>query len=101
MSIEEAAARIRGVLEDSGAVAEIGRAYLDGLSRWPTVGELVAQLLPPGASFQAVRSIEEAALRDSLNARRTADYREGRVVNCKGWLVTATEGRLAAIHVVT
>lgn len=100
-SLEEAAARFRGVIDDPSAAAEIGRAYLDGLSRWPTASELVGQLVPPGSSSAAVRSFEDAALRDSLGARRTADYREGRVVNCKGWLVSATEGRLAALLVVT
>jgi hypothetical protein len=95
-----AAARLRGLLDDPTAAAAIGRAYLDELSRWPTVDELVAQLVPPGSSPEARHSLDEGVLRASLQARRMADYREGRLVNCRGWLLSATEGRLAALHVV-
>lgn len=99
-AVTELSERLQGLLDDPRAAAGLGWAYLDGLSRWPTQEELVSHLLPQGSSVETARSSDARMLREGLKGLRRADYLGGRLVSYDGWLVSETEGRLAALFVV-
>lgn len=99
-AVTELSERLRAFLDDPQAASGLGWAYLNGLSRWPTPEQLVTDLLPPGSSVEAARSSHDTMLRDGLKSLRRADYLGGRLISYDGWLVSETEGRLAALFVV-
>ena len=99
-AVTELSERLRRLLDDPRAAAGLGWAYLDGVSRWPTKEELVADLLPQGSSIEVARASDATMLREGLRDLRRADYLGGRLISYDGWLVSKTEGRLAALFVV-
>lgn len=99
-AVEDVAVRLRGLLDDEAAAEALGHAYLAARSRWPSLEELVRDLVPVGSSVQASRQADAGELLAGVRDRRTSDYRAGRLTNYDGWLISDSEARLAALHVV-
>ena len=100
-SVVVLASRLRALLDDPAAAARLGRDYLDWVTRWPTVEELIEQLLPMSGTIESTSQSDPGVLLRGIAERRASDYREGRIVPCDGWLISETEGRLAALHIVS
>jgi hypothetical protein len=88
------AARARALLPGVGGVAVVGAAYLAArpqeadLERLARLLELPEELPSPEQS---------AALQRALAERHRADFRADRVFELRGWILSLTELRLAAI----
>jgi len=81
------AERLLAVLGDREAAARIGRARLAAA---PDEGDLdlVLRLLDVPEGVDAARVLE---------ARRRADFRDGRTVRVEGWVLSRTETRLCVL----
>jgi hypothetical protein len=90
-AVREAAGRLAAAVDDRKEWSDLGRAYLEGASDAPGLGELVALLedaLGPG---------EPADLLDRLAKRASRDFEEGRTVRVEGWILSESEVWLAAL----
>ncbi len=92
---DSAARRLMAAVHDRDSAAVLGRAYRTRFPEEPRGEALAAQIL---ASLPtALRAGEGDALRAALRARVRADFAAGYVVRLDDWIVSRTEGRLAAL----
>lgn len=79
------------------ALRSIGLAYLASLSERPAADQIAAEWFPTDAERR--RALTEVPLRlaERIRDRTLDDYRNDRVVNVRGWLLSETEARFAAL----
>jgi hypothetical protein len=91
------AARLAALFGHRESARSIGETYL-GTDVDRSVDRLVDEVaagLPDGRS--TIRLASAAELQSHLATRIRADFTEGRIVDCRGWILSATEARLYAI----
>jgi hypothetical protein len=90
------AARLRSLVPHSAAAAVLGAAYLEREPGEASTESLVTELVPARVRLGAALTSDERL--GALLARSIrADFAAGRTVVLRGWIVSATEGRLAAL----
>jgi hypothetical protein len=90
------AARLRALVPHGAAAAVLGAAYLEGTPSEAARQRLVAELVPARVRMGAAFYSDEQ-LGGLLDRRIRADFGAGRTVHLRGWVVSVTEGRLAAL----
>jgi hypothetical protein len=88
------------LLPHGRSAVAVGRAYLAARPQEADVERLASELelpadLPDLESQAGLATL--VALAGSLSSRHRADFREGRVVELEGWVLSETELRLAAL----
>jgi hypothetical protein len=93
------AARLRSLLPHDAAAVALGTAYLVQTPREASADRLVAALAagPRGA---ALARLGQRRLGAHLAKRIRSDFAAGRTVTVRGWIVSVTEARLAALVVI-
>jgi hypothetical protein len=97
----EAADRLVALVGADAGVAALGRAYLRARDDSPDTMLLVSELLPPDQSPAGITRASDAELRQVLELASTQDFAAERVEVIDGWLLSATETRLAGLVAVT
>lgn len=90
------ATRLRSLVPHGAAAAVLGIAYLRRTDAEPTTDALVAALLP-GQSRPIASRTSDQQLRAALGRRIRDDFATGRTLVLRGWVVSVTEARLAAL----
>jgi hypothetical protein len=89
------AARLRALVPHAAAAAVLGAAYLERVPSEASTDTLVAAILPDRSADRA-RTLGDG-LRDTVGQRVRDDFATGRTLVLRGWVVSVTEGRLAAL----
>lgn len=96
--VEPAANRLAMLLADPQAARRVGVEYLrlrPDEAAAPVLVDAIAAGLPGGRAAVATRSTRQ--LRALLAAATCADFKHDRTVVLEGWILSATEARLAAL----
>ncbi len=90
------AGRLRALLPHGAAAAALGTAYLAQVPSEASRDRLVAALIgsQPG---RAAYDLGQRRLAAHLDRRIRSDFAAGRTLSLHGWIVSVTEGRLAAL----
>lgn len=91
--------RLRALLPHDAAAVALGTAYLAQVPGEASAERLVAALTD-GPRGVPVARLEPRGLGAHLARRIRADFGAGRTVVVRGWIVSRTEARLAALAVV-
>lgn len=91
------AERLVRLPKERRALRSIGLAYLASLDQRPSAAQIAAEWFPTDAERR--RALAESPLRlaEHIRDRTLDDYRHERVVNVRGWLLSETEARFAAL----
>jgi hypothetical protein len=81
--------RLSAGIEEREHWGVVGKAYLDGLHKAPSLEDLVANLTT------SLGGPESSSM--PLAERVRLDFEEGRTVRVDGWVIAETEARLAAV----
>ena len=86
--------------EDRAAAEEVGAHYLARFPKEDDATRLVRRLAGSRArqsEWEALAVSDPAAVSDALRERHRDDFREGRIVLLRGWVLSQTEARLCAL----
>lgn len=97
LDVTTAVERVAALVDDVPAVAELGGAYLAARPDDPDAEQLFAELLPTRMTDRDVQQSSREQLRTVLHEAVVADFSAGRTVTVQGWLLSATEARLAGL----
>ncbi len=75
----------------------IGLAYLESLEHRPTAEQITEAWFPRPEERERAIALEPAALAQDVSNRTLEDYRTGKVVSVRGWMLSETEARFAAL----
>ena len=90
------ASRLRSLVPHGAAAAVLGATYLEREPGEATTNRLVAELVPARLRMGAFATTDRR-LASILDRRIRADFAAGRTVVLRGWIVSVTEARLAAL----
>lgn len=79
------------------SLRSIGRAYLASLDEPPTAETIAAAWFPTEADRRRALGQKPLELAKHISDRALDDYRHERWVNVRGWLLSETEARFAAL----
>jgi hypothetical protein len=91
--------RLRGLVSHRAGAAVIGAAYLDRADAERSADTLAAAIVPARLRHRATR-ISDARLRALVTRALRDDFAAGRTLVLRGWVVSATEARLAALQLL-
>lgn len=91
------AERLVRLPKERRALRSIGFAYLASLDERPGADQIVAEWFPTNAERRRALAEDPLRLAEHIRDRTLADYRHARVVNVRGWLLSETEARFAAL----
>jgi hypothetical protein len=95
-AVAAAGRRLGALVDDRDGVGDLGEAWLGRHPRRPGLDELVRAISPATFPEELARA-GDADLRRLVASAAEDDYRAGRVVAVRGWLLSLTEARLCAI----
>jgi hypothetical protein len=89
---------LTGVINDPGAAADLGRAYLAETPDEQRFEQLLARIVDALVPRLGVppASVAPAQVADTLRAVVRDEFAQAQVVNVDGWLLSVTEARLYA-----
>lgn len=90
------AARLRSLVPHGAAAAVLGLAYLRRANAEVSTDALVTAILPGRSRLNASRTSDQR-LRAVLGRSIRDDFATGRTLVLRGWVVSVTEARLAAL----
>lgn len=95
------ASKLAGVLACKESAAIVGREYLKQVPSEANVQLLLGVICStwPGRGAELLDTDIEK-LRDLVHQQQRDDFLHGRVVNVRGWVLSATEARLCAMRAV-
>lgn len=91
------AERLVRLSKERRALRTIGLAYLKSLEERPSAETIAAAWFPTAAERRRALGQKPLELAEHLAERTLDDYRHDRVVNVRGWLLSETEARFAAL----
>lgn len=91
------AERLARLPKERKALRSIGSAYLASLSERPTAEQIAAAWFPSETERRRALALKPLRLAQHVADRTLDDYRHDRVVSVRGWLLSETEARFAAL----
>ena len=94
------AERLVRLPKERRSLRNIGLWYLSTLSERPAADQIAAEWFPTEAERRRALTELPPRLAEHIRNRTLDDYRKDRVVNVRGWLLSETEARFAALTVL-
>ena len=91
------AERLARLPKERQALRIIGSAYLASLDERPTAEQIAAAWFPSENERRRALGLKPQRLAEHVAGRTLDDYRHDRVVSVRGWLLSETEARFAAL----
>ena len=91
------AERLARLPKERQALRIIGGAYLASLDERPTAEQITAAWFPSETERRRALALKPQRLAEHIADRTLDDYRHDRVVSVRGWLLSETEARFAAL----
>lgn len=91
------AERLARLPKERKALRTIGSAYLASLDERPTAEQIAAGWFPSETERRRALALKPQRLAQHVADRTLEDYRHDRVVSVRGWLLSETEARFAAL----
>ena len=91
---ESLGTRLRRLFRSPASASAIGRAYLQSAPQDADERRLLRLICAPGRPW---RTADTKQLRLLIAQQQTEDFKQGRVVQVRGWVLSETEARLCAL----